>query len=59
MDGIHVVEVTYEDGRVERIPCKCDWCDVWRAFGPQIESFLAAHEPEIRPEWLGKKIVIQ
>lgn len=51
-DGVHVVTVTYADGRTERVECACVWCDVWREVQPQIEAWLRSVEPEVRPDWL-------
>jgi hypothetical protein len=46
-DGVHVLTATYADGRTERIPCPCAWCDLWRAYLPQINAFLTEVEPTV------------
>lgn len=55
-DGVHRIVATYADGREVAVPCRCDWCEVWRAYlstlAGEVDDFLLSVTPERRPDWL-------
>lgn len=46
----HVIVATYTDGTERRLPCTCEWCEVWVKAQPMIDDWMTGvrNEPGVR-----------